>query len=255
MKILVLLTCILLIRLGSIVLKPKHYTWYSLYLEKIDAYITKPALRQGSIAGIISLAAIMVPFAVVYFISCVNPVFKFLTSVLILWFAFDASDFTAKNIKQNRQNNTEFSNNIFWQAHEKVFAIIFWFLILGPLGALFYRFLSLTEEISSTNSQFAEYNYVTTLIHKYLSWPSSALTAIGFGLGGDLVKTLGIFLQTKLNPNLNQELVISSGNAALNFAEDAEMQGSKYAEALALIERTGLIWVAILAIVEIAVLI
>ncbi len=78
------------------------------------------------------------------------------------------------------------------QANNRLFAVIFWFVLLGPLGAWTYRVTDLIrrravfnltrkEEGGGISQQTVE---GTQLVHGWLAWVPARLSAIGYAMAG-----------------------------------------------------------------------
>ena len=72
------------------------------------------------------------------------------------------------------------------QANNRLFAVIFWFVLIGPLGAWAYRVTDLIRRRAVFNtSRDQEYSNpavlnASVMIHGWLAWIPARLTAIGY---------------------------------------------------------------------------
>ena len=84
---------------------------------------------------------------------------------------------------------------VFVQANNRLFAVIFWFMALGPfgpLGAWAYRVTDLIRRRAVFNAARDEEKDSTTehirdaavMLHGWLAWVPARLTAIGYGIAG-----------------------------------------------------------------------
>lgn len=78
------------------------------------------------------------------------------------------------------------------QANNRLFAVIFWFVVLGPLGAWTYRVTDLIrrravfnvsrqDDESETTTQVRD---ASAMLHGWFAWVPARLTAIGFAIAG-----------------------------------------------------------------------
>jgi AmpE protein len=78
------------------------------------------------------------------------------------------------------------------QPNNRLFAVVFWFVVLGPLGAWAYRVTDLirrravfnaarTEETADTSTLIRD---AAVMLHGWLAWIPSRLTAIGYAVAG-----------------------------------------------------------------------
>lgn len=82
------------------------------------------------------------------------------------------------------------------RANNRLFAVIFWFVVLGPVGAWTYRVTDLIRrravfsaariEPEAEESQHSESDILLAVgdLHGWVTWIPARLTAIGFGLAG-----------------------------------------------------------------------
>ena len=78
------------------------------------------------------------------------------------------------------------------QANNRLFAVIFWFVLLGPLGAWTYRVTDLIRRRAVFNVSRADDTSETTgqvrdasvMLHGWLAWIPARLTAIGYAIAG-----------------------------------------------------------------------
>lgn len=132
---------------------------------------------------------------------------------------YHAQEITVNGGLQSGENMTpEVIKGIFLQSVERYFSAFFWFIVLGPLGAMLSRLASLLQswaapeqaEPSLPESGF----YLAVKRLKYwLDWPVVRVVSLGLGVSGSFVD----FWQVNKRQLLadNNELLISSGYAAL----------------------------------------
>lgn len=78
------------------------------------------------------------------------------------------------------------------QANNRLFAVIFWFVVLGPLGAWTYRVTDLIRRRAVFNvsrqddetETTAEVRDASAMLHGWLAWVPARLTAIGYAIAG-----------------------------------------------------------------------
>ena len=78
------------------------------------------------------------------------------------------------------------------QANNRVFAVIFWFVLLGPLGAWAYRVTDMirrravfsTSREDETNDETPAILVAATTLHGWLAWIPARLTAVGYATAG-----------------------------------------------------------------------
>jgi membrane protein required for beta-lactamase induction len=152
-------------------------------------------------------------------------------------------------------NETAIIKSVFVEAHKRSFAVIFWFLILGVVGALLYRLVNeLNEEMSDVRSGYSD---STNVLLNILEWPSSRIMIIGLGLAGSLVHAFTGWQQfEKASFDVNSQVLSDAGIGALQYIPDMEVPGREKSywigEVKSLINRTLIICLAVLAIMTLS---
>jgi membrane protein required for beta-lactamase induction len=157
---------------------------------------------------------------------------------------------------------------VFVQANNRLFAIIFWFVALGPfgpLGAWAYRTTDLIrrravfnaardEEDAGTSARIRD---AAVMLHGWFAWIPARLTAIGYGIAGHFDGALGAW-RTRQEPAPNttseaSEMLLARvgvGALALRNKVDEELveRGVRGASAAnKLVFRLLLIWAVVIA--------
>jgi len=155
------------------------------------------------------------------------------------------------------------------QTHEQLLAILFWFVVLGPMGAALYR---LTIELQqagqrsgeTTGTNNAEFHIAVTRLHYLLAWIPSRLTALSYAVMGSFVHALHAWQNTPLEKTNTDEdtnpqshrLLLRIGQAALQFdnhpPQDDSQHNDAIRETLELCGRSLVAWVTVLALMTLA---
>lgn len=141
------------------------------------------------------------------------------------------------------------------EAHKRSFAVIFWFLILGVVGALLYRLVDeLNDEMDDIRSGFADSNNVLLNI---LEWPSTRIMMIGLALSGSLVDAFSKWKQSEqLSFDVNNQVLSDVGMGALRYLPEIDVpdRDKSYwiGELKSLINRTLIICLAVLGIMTLS---
>ena len=150
-------------------------------------------------------------------------------------------------------------SSIMLRAHEYLFAVIFWFLLLGAVGALMYCLVvNLADKHEKIDSAYAG---AVRDLHNILMWPSARLLALGFALGGSLVSALESWRTVSGNTlDVSREVITVSGFGALHYdpeneeetEADNEVFITRLKETQALITRTLIVWLIVMGLMTIA---
>ncbi len=150
------------------------------------------------------------------------------------------------------------------QANNRLFAVIFWFVLLGPLGAWAYRVTDLIRRRAvfkaarDASSESAASLAVTAAedLHGWVAWIPARLTAVGFAMAGNFDAAITAWRSggnVGVPPAVqNENLLARVGLGALSVPEaEAESRAERGARgALAasrLVVRSLVIWAAVIA--------
>ena len=138
-------------------------------------------------------------------------------------------------------------------SNEKVFAILFWFMVLGPVGAFAYRCCLILRDYN--NHDCVTGHHCNTLIDKLvfiIDWVPSRLTAISFAMAGSFVESFEAWLHIPhASINSNHNVLLAAGLGALKMDVSVEKQEygvEEVKDARDLITRTTVVWLAAIAI-------
>ncbi len=151
------------------------------------------------------------------------------------------------------------------QANNRLFAVIFWFVLFGPLGAWAYRVTDLIrrravfelERQAEASQRHGDIVAAATAIHAITAWVPARLTAAGFALAGNFDGATAAWRaestgDTSGVAEQNEELLARVGVAALAlqpFAEEttAERAVRGAVAAKGLVLRLLGIWAVVIA--------
>lgn len=155
------------------------------------------------------------------------------------------------------------------QANNRLFAVIFWFVVLGPLGPLgawAYRVTDLVRRRAvfnagrkpeGTDANPAPVRDATIELHAWLAWLPARLTAMGYAIAGHFDAALQAWRSVRADPGrstaeTNELLLHRVGTAAMAIEEDEDddpqergVRGASAANRL--VFRQLLVWVVVIA--------
>ena len=158
------------------------------------------------------------------------------------------------------------------QANNRLFAVIFWFVVLGPVGAWAYRVTDLmrrravfnaTREEAPDDGEAAPADagdgllHAAGQLHGWLAWIPARLTAIGYGLAGSFPSATTAWRTPAESQGLtlgeqSERLLARVGTAALALHKlegesDTERAIRGATAANGLVFRLLFIWAAVIA--------
>ncbi len=165
---------------------------------------------------------------------------------------------------------------VFRCAQRRWFGVLFWFLLLGPLGAVLYRLATLSAEGDTARNLPSETTSGARTLLSILDWPVAQLMTLALALVGNFDTVLGAwrdgggalfkldtgFLGAVARASVRVELAEEAADHADEEAEHlASGDGASPAtvvdmpelrDAMSLVWRSLLVWLAVLALFVIA---
>jgi len=159
--------------------------------------------------------------------------------------------FGVSAIKNSQAFHKALVRAIFIAAHERIFSVIFWFVVLGPLGAVLYRLIdlfSMREELGLTD--------IALKIKQAMDWIPVRIFTFIFALGGHFTEVFAVW-KTGFSKGLdsNENLLADCGLAALDVMEEDKIpeKGAAEKEALDLLDRVFAMALVLLAMIVIVI--
>jgi len=160
----------------------------------------------------------------------------------------------------NNATNRKICEKLIIATNDNILAVFFWFVLLGPMGALLYRITSTLHERAAAEpdeAEYSEFNNSTRLLFAILLWVPNQLTTLCFAITGSFVDA---FQQWKdhiandyLNPVESNETLVASGLSSLQIdADNHTFELSTINRVLALCWRSIIVWVTALALMTLA---
>jgi AmpE protein len=141
---------------------------------------------------------------------------------------------------------------IFLDADQHIFAVIFWYIVLGPVGAVLYYLVNRIVFFAKQNQhELSSFKESAKRIQGVLDWIPVRITGLSYALAGHFSYAFAKWLKyLKLGPSKSQELAYRLGLAALELDETdpATAQLAENNSALTLIDRSLVIWIVVIAI-------
>jgi AmpE protein len=157
--------------------------------------------------------------------------------------------------------NRKLLENILIRNNERLLAILFWFVLLGPAGAFMYR--STTQLKALEGGEREGFLEAVFRLQAILDWMPARITAICYAVIGSFEDAIhnwrtqadvwGEDLRTR-----NQGVLVASGLGALRLeeapaqGEDLEVFCERIEDAQAMVRRTVIAWLTVFALLTIA---
>jgi membrane protein required for beta-lactamase induction len=148
--------------------------------------------------------------------------------------------------------------NIFLQANIRMLAVFFWFILLGPVGAVLFRLSYLLKEQNVNASD--DFSAACRELYRILIWLPSRICVLSYAVAGNFVGTMSHWNGlSDLWLRESEEFIVASGLGALSYEhkeEDAEQESNEpdihgIQQALSLVKRAVIVWVVLLGLLTI----
>jgi AmpE protein len=145
---------------------------------------------------------------------------------------------------------------VFYQGFERWFAVVFWFVLLGPAGALAYRLLFMLAASRSLPQQDRD-TAANGLF--YLEWAPVRLLGLAFAIVANFDTCIGVWRQHLSSDQPSAEVLDSIGMKSLpSYIPDGQIDGEQFVKSAAdeltavqlLLSRSLLCWVCVVAVLQ-----
>lgn len=163
--------------------------------------------------------------------------------------------------------NRAITESILVQANERVLAVIFWFALLGPVGAALYRLTSILKSQTTQERETSQFARDARSLHAILDWLPTRLTALGYAISGSFVDAIGNWHGRPEKPGgkwaeSNIEVLVGAGRGALQLDKESgivepeegnvAVHTDEIKSARALVWRTLVVWIVVIALLTLA---
>ncbi len=135
-------------------------------------------------------------------------------------------------------------------ANDGLFAPMFWFVVLGPVGAVLFR---MSAAFVGNPVLRAGEQQIAARLYEILLWLPARLLAIGLGLAGTLGPVVEVFGRASHGPGSSEKLLGAAALAALGdhrdgTAADDDAHVAAIDAMFGLVKRGFLVWLVVLAL-------
>lgn len=146
------------------------------------------------------------------------------------------------------QLHQQLQASLYYDGFQRWFAVVFWFVLLGPVAALGYRLLQLYRDADGDKGP-------AVVVLFLLDWLPVRLLLATFTLAGDFVRSRDELVAALMDPwSDSQSLLLAVGSAAAgaSVATSASRRAAEEVTALGgLMTRSGVVWVVLIALLAI----
>ena len=144
------------------------------------------------------------------------------------------------------------------QANDRLIAVIFWFALLGPVGAVLFRASTLIKE--ETVLMPDKFSHSVHDLYWVMNWIPARLCIIGYALAGNFIDTVSYWRSLKdFWTRDSSDLLVASGVGALRQDvrldmedDDSELFIHSVGHTISLVKRTVIVFISLLALMTLA---
>lgn len=284
MSLIAILLSLVLERILGSLEELRRFDWFLAYYRWGSGHLARYPWLDGPAGALLLLLPLLgAVVAINYYLSSVWLLLGLLFSILTLLYCFGPRDLEAEVeafVDARRRGDEESAYwhasellgggefddstslsrrimaNIFVEANERLLAIVFWFVLLGPVGALLYRFSSQLYRVRIAAGESGLYEAGARL-HLLLVWPPAHLTALAYALAGSFVEAIHGWRESDTSwPEGARHTLIAMGFGALRIARDEIEEEATTCElvqeAMALVRRAVLVFLSLVALSTLA---
>ena len=265
----------------------RAYAWYRQWLHWLGVQFGESGLWKGRYGIVLALVPVLLGVALLQWLLHA-PLLGLLFSVLALVYAWGPRDLDVDveaiidaHDPATRQAATAhlfphgaavvsdgpaLVEAVFRSAQQRWFGVLFWFLLLGPVGALLYRLSALAGQGEFAQTLPPETLAGVRALHAVLDWPVAQLMILSLALVGNFDPVFTAWREARGNSlQLNTGFLAAAARASVRSelaeeAEDYTEQGMvplmrelpELRDAMSLVWRILLLWLAVLALFVIA---
>jgi membrane protein required for beta-lactamase induction len=256
----------------------RRFNWFYRYSDTLYQRLEGQSWRDGPVGIILVVGSIIFGVWLVdAMLAGVATAFSFLFGLAVLIFtlgprdlamevnefteAVERGDYEAGEIIATRIAGYDISGSpieatrhvmegILVQSNVRIFGILLWFMLLGPVGAVLFRLSCELKNHSADNE--SGYAAAARDLYRIMIWLPTHLVVLGFALAGSFVDTVSLWKSyNEIWKTDSEALLIESGIGAISH-EPHDEEGTPDLEGvhqiMALVKRTLLVWLAALAL-------
>lgn len=221
MKLLVIVVCLLSERFLMHALSYQRFSWFADYSQRImqlieqKIHFTNPWLI---LASIIFPIVFITSFVYLLLHGILFGFVGLILSVLIFFYCLGPQNvFYPLSETSTDAPNDQLVGRYLSVVNSQLFAVLFWYIIAGPIAALTYRLITLSRGIAPISQQADE-------VADVLEWIPARLTALLFLLVGNFQRGFKVFTQFLLaKPDLNTDMLSQCGLQAVRSNDTDEV--------------------------------
>lgn len=177
---------------------------------------------------------------------------------------YEAANFYASNLagrtitEPPMQLAQTAKEEILLQANIRMLGVFFWFILLGPVGAVLFRLSCLLKD--NQRDETDDFADASRDLYQIMNWLPARICVLSYAVAGNFVDTMSYWNGiSDLWLRDSEEFIIVSGVGALRYEqrsgrdehEDGEPNVEGIHHALSLVKRAVIVWVVLLGLLTV----
>ncbi len=252
------------------------------YVSWLRAKLPAFSFQNGTVTLLIVISGILfVVWLISAMLANVLGLFGFLFGIAVLIFmigprdleddvqkvstAFENKDYEAADFYASALANRDIAEpphqlaqtvkeEILIQANTRLLGVFFWFILLGPVGAVLFRLTCLLKENQKNETdEFAE---ACRELYQIIIWLPARICVLSYAVAGSFVDTMSYWNGlSDLWLRDSEEFIVASGIGSLRYElrkereeenEEPDLAGIHHA--LSLVKRAVIVWIVLLSL-------
>jgi len=264
----------------------RRFDFFFRYVSWLRSKLPSFSFQNGSVTLVIVVAgALFSVWLISAMLGNVLSLFGFLFGIAVLIFtigprnlnedvqkiitAFENNDYEAANIYASQFSGRTLSEppmqlvqivkeDVLLQANIRLLGVFFWFILLGPVGAVLFRVSALLKENQQTeNDDFAD---ASRELYRIMIWLPARICVLSYAVAGNFVDTMSYWNGVSdLWLRDSEDFIVVSGVGSLRYEQrvgrdeldDEEPDTAGIQHALSLVKRAVIVWVVLLGLLTV----
>lgn len=264
----------------------RRYDYFYRYLEWMRGKLPVFSWQPGTVTLLIVVGVLLFAvWLVSALLGSVLGLFAFLFGIAVLIFsigprdldedvqkiitAMEEEDYEAANLYASELAGREIAEppmqlaqtvkeEILLQSNIRILGVIFWFILLGPVGAVLFRVSCLLKQ--QQQDQDDDFSRASRDLYDILVWLPARIVVLSFAVAGNFVDTMSYWNGiADLWQRQSEKFIVISGIGALRYESRIDRQHHNSDEidingihhALALVKRAVIVWVVLLGLLTV----
>lgn len=277
MTLLSILLALIAERAAPQLLLYRSFEWFADYMEWISENLSIHRMNAN-----VLLAVVMIPLMLLcwmfdgLFDNALFGLFELTFNVLVLLFCLGPVDLNSlteryldareadnaeearqieaslfiENVQPSAETDSIFTRFLLVQANSGIFAVLFWFALLGPVAALLYRLLEQSLRLKNLPEAVLPIRPAAQTLLGWMDWAPSRISMIAYLICGNFEAALRRWKNTTPGAvdllEQNNEMLQTVGLAAIDAETEGQSAIEKVKKSRGLILRSLVVWVILL---------